>query len=327
VLGTALFGWGFARLSGQRVRPELPQIVLPAMAVALPVAQWLGDKPFAVTLDLMCLAVALSIVFVHRDLVLRPTHLARFALGISLVFYAATWLVRLGGSWQHEGPPLAHLLYVPEPWSTHFAIFYGVIPIIIASLVLNLLNADLNERLHARALTDELTGLMTRRGLLELAPSRQAKSLREGQSVALLMLDIDHFKRINDQHGHAAGDEVLRHAAKLIGKMVRGDALVTRYGGEEFVVLLTVSELQAAMRVAERVRSAVASARCRSHGTLLPLTVSIGVTIWADGEPLAAALQRADEALYRAKAAGRNQVDAAEAVPASMHDIRRAVGR
>ena len=310
VIGTGLFGWGFAKLAGQRVRPQWLYIGLPATAMLLAAVQPLGAKLFALTLDVICLVIGSGIVAVQRLYVLRPRNSAEFALGVSLVFYTATWIARAWGSWWYEGPPLAHLLYLPEPLTTAFSIFYGVIPIIIASLVLNVLNAQLSERLRERALTDELTGLMTRRGLYELADTAQARARARSHCVALLMLDIDHFKRVNDEHGHSAGDEVLRHTAGLIAKTVRSDALVTRYGGEEFVVLLAVPDLGAALQVAERMRSTIAASPCRCRGKLLRVTVSIGVSVWTECEPLLEAMQRSDEALYRAKERGRNRVEA-----------------
>ena len=127
--------------------------------------------------------------------------------------------------------------------------------------------------------------------------------------LAVLMIDLDNFKQINDRHGHAAGDTVLRHVAQCLHAQLRGDALLARYGGEEFVALAPVADLPVARRLAERLRQAVESSDwSEAMPGLQRVTASLGVTLMDGDETLEAALARADEALYRAKNAGRNQV-------------------
>jgi diguanylate cyclase (GGDEF)-like protein len=129
------------------------------------------------------------------------------------------------------------------------------------------------------------------------------------------MLDIDHFKDVNDRFGHASGDLVLRHAGMLLREHLRTDALLARYGGEEFVVLVPVPDLRGARLVAERLRQAVASSPWRAvDGRPMDVTLSVGVALIGPREALDAALRRTDEALYRAKGEGRNQVQVAMAV-------------
>ncbi len=125
----------------------------------------------------------------------------------------------------------------------------------------------------------------------------------------MIMVDFDHFKQINDQHGHAGGDAVLCHAVQVLQAQLRGEALLARYGGEEFVVLAPVSDLPVARRVAERMRQALEETTWPDVVPgLIKVTASLGVTLLARDESLEHALARADEALYRAKNGGRNQV-------------------
>jgi diguanylate cyclase (GGDEF)-like protein len=167
--------------------------------------------------------------------------------------------------------------------------------------------------LRRLAMLDGLTELFNRRAFLDLAERELGRGRRRGQPSALLMIDIDHFKRVNDSHGHAAGDRVLAAVADAARRSLRAEDLLGRYGGEEFCALLSVSDLEQALATAERVRVAIEGLTL--EGISERLTVSIGVTRCdnAGGAELDAGLQRADEALYRAKASGRNRVCAFEA--------------
>jgi diguanylate cyclase (GGDEF)-like protein len=199
-------------------------------------------------------------------------------------------------------------MYVPEQLASSLAVLYGVLPMFVSALLLSLVNTRLSQQLRVRAITDELTGAMTRRALRELAPALVEQQQRQQRDVAVLMLDLDRFKEINDTHGHHVGDAVLRFAAQVLQTHLRVDALLARYGGEEFVAIAPVDDLLAARRVAERLRHAVETADWRDHLRLdTVVTVSVGVAMVRPAEPLDAALQRADEALYRAKREGRNQ--------------------
>ncbi len=173
--------------------------------------------------------------------------------------------------------------------------------------------ADNYRRSMSLALTDELTGLYNRRYLLAHLDELMARVGRDAVDAAILLLDIDHFKAVNDTHGHAAGDDVLRElAARAIG-CVRSVDLVARLGGEEFVVVMPEIDLAVATAVAERLRQAVAGRpfTIRESGEALRMTVSIGAAAAAGpGDTRDQLLKRADDALYRAKAEGRNRVAA-----------------
>ena len=158
--------------------------------------------------------------------------------------------------------------------------------------------------LHNLAVTDTLTGVWNRRQGTDLIAA-DLSARRPGQALSLLMLDIDHFKSINDTFGHQAGDHVLIEVASRVRRSLRGNDVVARWGGEEFVVMLRDCALPDALRLAEGIRSTIAEV---PFGTLGSLTVSIGAAEIRANENLASWLGRADQALYRAKRAGRNEV-------------------
>lgn len=166
---------------------------------------------------------------------------------------------------------------------------------------------------------DPLTGVFNRRHLIEALDREVARCQRHrGRGLALCMIDLDHFKRINDSFGHPVGDEVLIAVGARIGKSIRSSDYVARYGGEEFVVLLDAESSELAYAVCERIRCDIAGLQIAALQGM-PLGVSIGVALCAMGESPAELLERADKALYRAKAEGRNctRVGPAAAVPAA----------
>jgi diguanylate cyclase (GGDEF)-like protein len=309
VICTATIGWGFARFAGQRVRRATLAIALPVLGATLAVLQQTTPPlTFAAAFDAICLCTVGLAVFGIRRYLTAPRNRAELALGLALAAYWVSWLIRMAASLASHGPVAAHMLYVSEPLLTGYAILYGTLPVIVSALVLNLVNAHLHERLQAHALTDDLTGLQTRRALRGIERSALLGADPQATGVAALIVDADHFKAVNDAHGHAVGDQVLVHIAQTIRAALRAGALVTRYGGEEFVVLLAVDDLRAARMVAERLRGAIELQPFNEGGLRLALTVSVGLAVWLERESLEAALRRADDALYRAKAAGRNLV-------------------
>lgn len=159
------------------------------------------------------------------------------------------------------------------------------------------------------AVTDPLTGLNNRRYMMVQLDTLFERCTAVGEPVSLLMLDIDHFKRVNDTWGHARGDEVLREVAVRLAASVRAMDLPCRYGGEEFVVVMPATRLSDAARVAERIRGAIANETFVVGDQEISVSVSVGVSASSGGEDRPESLlRRADEALYEAKAAGRNQV-------------------
>lgn len=169
---------------------------------------------------------------------------------------------------------------------------------------------DAEQSLATLAATDSLTGLANRRRLDQVLRLEWARAQRNRRPLAILMVDIDHFKAFNQRHGHAGGDHALREVAKTIERAIRRPAdLAARYGGEEFQVVLPETELAGALMLAERIRADVQALPLFGEDSL-PITVSIGIGLYIPGtqQDLARLLGAADEALYRAKAGGRNRV-------------------
>lgn len=166
------------------------------------------------------------------------------------------------------------------------------------------------ERLRKLSETDPLTGLLNRRAFLGTAERQVAYARRYDRTLAVVVADIDHFKQVNDTHGHAAGDAVIRDIALRLQTAARDTDLVARFGGEEFVVLLMESDVTAAVSYAERTRALIAASPVVAEsGAQVRVTVSLGCTVLsASDRDVQDAIDRADDALYGAKAAGRNRV-------------------
>lgn len=164
-------------------------------------------------------------------------------------------------------------------------------------------------KLVQQAALDALTGLNNRRHFHTLAQPALEQCQRRNESVSLILCDVDHFKQVNDQHGHACGDDVLVRVAQTLQSQVREADIVARWGGEEFLVLLPHSTVQDAVQIAERIRAAVAQAQTPAT---VPVTMSFGVTAVHHSQDLQAATARADRALYQSKHAGRNRVTVIE---------------
>jgi len=185
-----------------------------------------------------------------------------------------------------------------------------------------LLQEDITEHknyqatLERLATTDHLTGLLNRRAFLDATEREIRRAHRYGQPLALIMLDVDHFKRINDSHGHPAGDEVLRRIAATCRGMLRDGDLMGRLGGEEFAITLVQPPLQVASAVAERLRKAVSELGIEFGGERLAVTISLGIAEVGEGiTSLDHLISRADACLYTAKREGRNRACVAGAAP------------
>ena len=178
-------------------------------------------------------------------------------------------------------------------------------------------NAEINEELRKTnndlrrlSITDGLTGLYNRTQLPDLLDKELARSSRHNHAFSILMVDIDHFKRFNDTHGHQAGDDLLTRVAKTLQGVLRTSDLAARYGGEEFLILLTETGAAGALTFAEKLRARVADIRSQSKK---PVTVSVGVASFPDhGADVESIIRQADEALYRCKRSGRNRVAVAK---------------
>jgi diguanylate cyclase (GGDEF)-like protein len=177
--------------------------------------------------------------------------------------------------------------------------------------VVFILASDLSEEMKEIARHDPLTGLLNRRGFAEAAGRVLAQARRRAAALSVVLADIDHFKGINDTHGHACGDRALQHLASLLASRTRAQDVLARMGGEEFVLVLADTPPDQAARLAERLRHDLEISRLEDKGASLAMTASFGVAaLDLDQDDLDALLKRADAALYRAKREGRNRVAA-----------------
>jgi len=188
----------------------------------------------------------------------------------------------------------------------------GIVANQAAAILLTIRSKEHNKELAVR---DGLTGLFNRRAFGELLAQAMAREERQAGRFALLLLDIDHFKKLNDTYGHPTGDAALRHTARLLLRHLRRGDLAARFGGEEFVAILPGADPDGALHMAERLRSAIAGGPIVFEAARISFTASFGAAVWpADGSDAESLLAAADRALYAAKQAGRNCVVLASSV-------------
>ncbi len=221
---------------------------------------------------------------------------------------------------------LARFLIVLSPWTPGLRASLGdplssagimealVIAIVVGFLLLSTAKEEVLGHYRRAALLDPLTGVNNRRGFDAEAGEMLARAARSGSATALLLLDLDHFKAVNDKWGHMAGDAALRAVAEAVVAELGEEDLLGRLGGEEFAVALPDRRIDQARRVAERIRKRIAALVIRACEVDIRLTVSIGVAGMRHTASLEALLREADAALYRAKSSGRNRVEAAQTV-------------
>jgi diguanylate cyclase (GGDEF)-like protein len=191
-----------------------------------------------------------------------------------------------------------------------------VVEILVNQAAALLANIQLANREKDRAMKDPLTALYNRRAFFENLAQAIARRERQADHLCLLMLDLDHFKKLNDTHGHPAGDAALKKTAEVLRRELRKGDVPARYGGEEFVIMLPGATETVARRVAERLRAALEEVEIAFGGTTLHVTASLGLAVWPDnGREAEELLSSADRALYAAKAGGRNRVVCAPPTP------------
>jgi len=173
---------------------------------------------------------------------------------------------------------------------------------------LRLRSRQLEGRLRRLAATDELTGLQNRREVQLRIDEEMSRSRRHHQALSVLVGDLDHFKRVNDTHGHDAGDEVLRAIGRRLRRNLREEDLAVRWGGEEFLLVLPSTTAEEAARVAEKLRELIGQTPIHCAGGPVAVTISFGVAAFAGETTVRELIKRADDALYRAKRTGRNRV-------------------
>jgi diguanylate cyclase (GGDEF)-like protein len=227
----------------------------------------------------------------------------------------STWAWALIGLALAPGAPLGLWVYfalVGIPSSGEVARTALIYSAVMTSLVFTCFGFGagwLMDRLRSAALHDGLTGLFNRRFLRESLPQLQASASRRGAPLCLIMLDLDHFKRVNDTYGHLIGDQTLRAVSDALRESSRRADLVARYGGEEFAVLCPDTDCETGLYVAERLRAAVEALGVAQLGYPGPQTISLGVAVQAGDHELTPEqlIEQADVAMYEAKRRGRNR--------------------
>jgi diguanylate cyclase (GGDEF)-like protein len=225
-----------------------------------------------------------------------------------------------------------NLFYLMQHYDTLYLWFYGYLGLIASCVhigyqmhsqakelihtsalndLMSLRLSARNDELNLHANTDVLTGIHNRRYIVEQFEKMYSKATRYHSACSVLLIDVDHFKKVNDLHGHLVGDQVLIDVAQLLQHALRDSDLIGRYGGEEFLALLPMTNLMEAQVLAERLREKVANSETIKTQHRFSVTVSIGVAQITERDSQKQLIQRADEALYRAKAAGRNRVELA----------------
>lgn len=255
----------------------------------------------------ICFSAALDM---HRELTARRMRrVALLLLTAPLVLAALTFA---GRGLRAVFSPESILAEVMSNSALNVSSAYvqGVLALTQQLTLMGLVVARLVGDLQRASRHDALTGLLNRGAMDELLGAETRRAARLGEPFCVLMIDVDHFKAINDVEGHAAGDRALQHLATLLTAQMRDIDRVGRWGGEEFVVLMPGTALADAAPLAERLRARAEAMPLRWHERALPVTLSVGVAQWHTGdETPAALLLRADAALYRAKAGGRNRVE------------------
>ena len=217
--------------------------------------------------------------------------------GIS--FFACAVMIALDGQ--------LVLTALPDNWAEWFNSIMSLVGLTgIGAITLTLHHSRAARRHRHEANTDALTGLVNRRALFERFDNEDLPS-----GTAVLMFDLDHFKQINDRHGHAGGDSVISHFGSMLRQNTRQDDTIARLGGEEFCAILQPMPIENAHAIAERIRADFEARPALRGMEEITATVSVGVTISGEAENFSAVLNRADDALYRAKHSGRNRVTAA----------------
>lgn len=310
-MGVALLAWAFRQLNGRRTYPVAGLAVVLLVGASLWATAAFGTD--AQYVQVIGIVFGLISVGMALDQSLITVQSGKFTggdlslLGASWEF-ALNWLVLLYWAFTRPGPYPSHWLHTPDWLMPVTGLGFALLPLAVSSVVFASVNERLMQQLRARSLSDDLTGALSRRGLRELGERMVALQSAQASILAVLMIDIDLFKDVNDRYGHATGDEVLRHVTNTVRDHLREDALLARYGGEEFSALLPVRSRLEAQSIAERVREIVELSPFRTRTGEIRVTVSIGIAFHRGDTSLEDDLARADACLYQAKHTGRNRV-------------------
>ena len=294
------------------VPPLLWRAATPLSILIFALAGWHGsDALVTVARSLLYVAATLGIAWMIWRIQDQPKTRIQYLMAALYAMLAGGYLLRLYAALHMPETMPAPL--TPTPFQTMMFIpgFSVIILSTFCMLLLHKQRADQKNLLLA--MTDPLTGAYNRRAFIEMGERVLAHAARTKVQASMLMIDIDHFKAINDRHGHLSGDEVLKAMAATVQTCLRKEDLLMRYGGEEFCVLLPATGSDGALVLAERIRADVARQPVRVKDDDISITISIGVaTLGAlAGADLGVLFAGSDKALYAAKNAGRNRVECA----------------
>ena len=309
------------RLYGANPRPALLVAFLFAAIAGCLGFEAMREEPAArVVFTSVLVAMASSLTAIRiartRD---PPAEAVRRLLVAAGFVNALVWLLRSGLAADSLGLPVSRT-EMAQPLDIVTAALVILLPAIVTALMVTATYARMADELRALATTDPLTRLVSRRVLFERGRPLIAAMRAAERPLAAMMVDIDHFKRINDRYGHPAGDAVLRHCARQLRAGTRADSLVARYGGEEFGLLVPLDRPSDGFVAAERLRHRVSSRPCQVGDASIAVTVSIGMALLQPGQTLEQLLAEADRLLYTAKRGGRDRVGTAEA-PGGQADL------
>jgi diguanylate cyclase (GGDEF)-like protein len=320
VLGNVLLCGVFTSLAAALLQFQGRRLPWPAMAVAPVVmgagmAWFIDDYAARVVMAGLLLGAlnlwALWILFSRREHAAgRGAWLVMAALGLQALVFLVRVVV-VGGSDQ----PAAGLMQSSGVQTLTFSTTF--IELMVATMGFIFMARDRADENNRRlAALDPLTGVANRRAAIAALDRDVARAVRTRESISVMMVDIDHFKRVNDQFGHPVGDQVLCNVVNVLRERVRTQDLVGRYGGEEFLVVLPDTDLAGAQQLARQLCEAVSGSRLQREGASIAVTVSIGVFggRLEPGDSWDMLIAAADRALYQAKESGRNRVEAAPAL-------------
>lgn len=244
--------------------------------------------------------------FIEIKTHLKPDILRALRVFFAIVCVALSLTVIFAGLWARHNIPDSPTSFLRSLIAIGMLV---AVPLAAIAAQYDLRVARFHETLNRLAMTDSLTGLLNRRRFRELAELALLTVKRQKRATAMILLDLDHFKSVNDTHGHQGGDDLLKLVSQRVQSELRDPAdHVGRWGGEELIVLVANVSLDQALSVAERLRRQVETAKIYRSGIAVSTTASLGVSMMIAGDTIDDAIERADAALYEAKSGGRNCV-------------------
>lgn len=302
-------------------------LLIDVLVALMAYSDWRGDLWLRLSMEVF--SITLYVLSALWVLISRRHNALMLMYAVAMLWFAqSSFSFILGLPWNHQWW-LAHLVFA----GGFLLLSYGVVqaflttgsfsraysqPELLAQVLKEKFQADVameklqraNAQLEHLASTDSLTGAANRREFMQRAEQEIARVLRNQKPLCLLNMDLDHFKKVNDEHGHQVGDEVLKSVVGVCEHVLRPGDLLGRVGGEEFAVLLPETEFNQACIVAERLRSAIEQHQIQTNGISVNCTVSIGIAVFnPQQDSLKELLKKADDQLYQAKNNGRNQVE------------------